>query len=205
MALTVENLSRQIEADLDWRHEELAIFREILTLDTVTAVRRASLFRGAWALLYAHYEGFCKYALQLLADFMREFPNCTGLSHSTFLFLHEKRMKAARALPTAEAYEFFRTTIDGLKAEPPPQITIETANNLWPSTLDELLNCMDLNTYSVIEQRDKIKTLVARRNDIAHGQKVFIKDLAYYLEYEDATRNLMYALALAIVDRAGKY
>ncbi|MGE0259869.1 MAG: MAE_28990/MAE_18760 family HEPN-like nuclease [Alphaproteobacteria bacterium] len=111
MGLTVEMLGRHIEADLDWRHEELAVFREILTLDTVTEVRRAALFRGAWALLYAHYEGFCKYALQLLADFLRELPDCIALTHPTFLFMHDKSMKAARSLPIADAYDFFRNTI----------------------------------------------------------------------------------------------
>lgn len=64
---------------------------------------------------------------------------------------------------------------------------------------------MNLDAYPVIDEPDKIKTLVARRNDIAHGQKVFIEDLTYYLEYENMTRNLMYALALAVIDRAAKY
>jgi hypothetical protein len=205
MALTIAQLERQVEVDLDWRHAELAIFRELLTLDTVTQVRRSALFRGAWAILYAHYEGFCKYSLQLLADYLRELPNCDTLPHATFLFVHDKSMRAAKSLPTAAAFEFFRTTIDQLRLQPPPETLIETKSNLWPSLLDEILSSLDLLSYGVIDQPEKIKTLVARRNDIAHGQKVFIRDLSYYLEYENATRNLMYALALAIVDRAAKY
>ncbi len=205
MTLTVAQLSRQIEADLDWRHEELAIFREVLALDTVTRVRRTALFRGAWALLYAHYEGFCKHSLQLLVEFMRGLPDCSVLTHPSFLYFHSRSINAARSLPTADAFDFFRNTIDDLKLLPPPEVTVETKSNLWPSLLQGLLDSLDLSSYSVIEHGDKIKTLVARRNDIAHGQKVFIKDLPYYLEYENMTRNLMYSLALAIVDRAEKY
>ncbi|WP_433935604.1 MAE_28990/MAE_18760 family HEPN-like nuclease [Brevundimonas diminuta] len=48
-------------------------------------------------------------------------------------------------------------------------------------------------------------SLVSRRNDIAHGKKVFIQDMTYYREYEDAASALMYNLALAIVDRASRY
>lgn len=205
MALTLAQLERQIELDLDWRHAELAIFRELLTLDTVTLVRKSALFRGAWALLYAHYEGFCRYALQLLADYIRMLPDCDGLAHPTFLFFHDKSMREAKSLPTAAAYEFFRITIEELRTKSPPEIVIDTKSNLWPSLLDELLSAMDMDAYGVIEQPEMLKTLVARRNDIAHGQKVFITDLTYYLEYENTTRNVMYALALAIIDRASRY
>lgn len=205
MPLTLAQLERQVEADLDWRHAELAIFRELLTVDTVTPLRKSALFRGAWALLYAHYEGFCKYSLQLLADYIRMLPDCARLAHPTFLFFHEKSMREAKSLPIPHAYEFFRTTIDDLRKQSPPEVLIDTKSNLWPSLLEELLGAMDLNTYGVIDKPEMIKTLVARRNDIAHGQKVFIADLTYYLEYENATRNVMYALALAIMDRAAKY
>lgn len=150
MALTLAKLERQVELDLDWRHAELAVFRELLTLDTVTALRKRALFRGAWALLYAHYEGFCKYTLQLLADYVRALPNCTSLAHPTFMFFHDRSMREAKSLPTAAAFEFFRVTVDQLKAQPPPEITIDTKSNLWPSLLEELLLAMDLASYGVI-------------------------------------------------------
>jgi len=120
-----------------------------------------------------------------------------------FLFLHDKSIRDAKTLPHAAAYEFFRNTLEKMKQNPPPSLTVDTKSNLWPSLLEELLYSFDIAPTSVIERPESIKTLVARRNDIAHGQKVFISDLAYYLEYENAVRNLMYALALAIIDRVG--
>jgi hypothetical protein len=140
-----------------------------------------------------------------LADYIRTLPDCGDLAHSTFIFVHEKSIREAKSLPTAAVYEFFRNTIDELRAKPPPEVIIDTRSNLWPSLLEELLSAMDLTAYDVIEHPEMIKTLVARRNDIAHGQKVFIADLTYYLEYENIARSLMYALALAIIDRAEKY
>ncbi len=147
MAVTLAQLERQVELDLDWRHAELAIFRELLTLDTVTPVRKSALFRGAWALLYAHYEGFCKYALQLLADYIRILPDCVSSTQPTFLFFHDQNMREAKSLPTAAAYEFFSVTIEELRTRPPPEIVIDTKSNLWPSLLEELLSAMDLNSY----------------------------------------------------------
>lgn len=108
-------------------------------------------------------------------------------------------------MATAEAYEFFRVTVEALRQAPPPVGIVETKSNLWPDLLQNILSDLDLQSYDVVPSPVLIKTLVARRNDIAHGQKVFIKDLTYYREYEDATSALMYELALAIVDRASKY
>lgn len=201
----LDALEKQIEQDLDWRHAELAIFREILTLDSITTVRKAALFRASWSLLYAHYEGFCKHSLQLLVEFMASFADCKALTDSTFIFLHDKILRKGKSGNNAEAYEFFRTTLETYRSEPPPKVAIDTKSNLWPSLLRELLQCLDIPVSGILDQETMIKTLVARRNDIAHGQKVFIKDLPVYLEYENATRNLMYGLALAIVDRAAAY
>ncbi|WP_339872631.1 MAE_28990/MAE_18760 family HEPN-like nuclease [uncultured Brevundimonas sp.] len=205
MALTVAQLSTQIEADLDWRHAELAVFRELLILDAGNSIRRNVLFRGAWAILYAHYEGFCKYSLQLLAEFLQGLPDCAALPHSTFLFVHDKKMRQAKGLPTSEAYEFFRVTVEALRAGPPPVGSVDTKSNLWPNLLDKILIDLDLQSYGVVQSPVMVKTLVSRRNDIAHGQKVFIKDLTYYKEYEQVVSEIMYSLALAIVDRASRY
>lgn len=47
-----------------------------------------------------------------------------------------------------------------------------------------------------------LATLVARRNDIAHGKKVFIRDMTYYHDYEQAVDAVMVGLALAVVGKA---
>lgn len=127
------------------------------------------------------------------------------MAHPTFLFFHDKGMRDAKASSVATAYEYFQNTINQIRLQPPPEVTVDTKSNLWPSLLEELLVSLDLGAYGVIDEPEKLKTLVARRNDIAHGQKVFIADMTYYLEYENLTRNVMYALALAIIDRAAKY
>lgn len=46
--------------------------------------------------------------------------------------------------------------------------------------------------------------MVARRNEIAHGQKMIIKDIQEYKKYEDAALEVMHELAVSIVDALDK-
>ena len=54
---------KQIEADLDWRESELAVLRKHLLSTTVGSTQETTFLRTNLAMLYAHYEGFCKFAL----------------------------------------------------------------------------------------------------------------------------------------------
>ena len=55
--------SQQLEEDLSWREGEIASLK--LAIVAAVPSRRAPLLRAAWALLYAHYEGFCRFAWAL--------------------------------------------------------------------------------------------------------------------------------------------
>ncbi|WP_424361114.1 MAE_28990/MAE_18760 family HEPN-like nuclease [Methylocystis parvus] len=199
----ISKLEASIEADLDWRHAELAVYREILATLGENEIKRKAMYRAAWALIYAHYEGFCKYCLEGYIEFLSSaMQDCVGFSDRMFVFMIEKEIKKARSLSSDGIYAFYANDIPKIRVSAPPKIGIETNSNLWPTLLRSILDRLELGSYSIILDEAKIKTLVARRNDIAHGKKVFIEDLRYYLEYERAASNLMYSLALAIVDRA---
>jgi hypothetical protein len=202
MSASVSELTKQLEQDLDWRSAELAIFRELLVLHGPTRIRTNALFRAAWLLLYAHYEGFCKYALQLYAEFLGSLPTCEPLSDATFIYIHQAAIRTARSKPAAEIFRFFREEIDLLRSAPPPVAEVDTQSNLWPNLLERMLLSFDIPTAEILCDATKIKTLVGRRNDIAHGKQVFINDIKYYSEYEGSAQALMYSLALAIVDKA---
>jgi uncharacterized alkaline shock family protein YloU len=49
--------------------------------------------------------------------------------------------------------------------------------------------------------RHKLKTLVSRRIEIAHGKQNVTMDLNYYVQYEMTVYNVMYELALRIDER----
>src|SRR6202011_3735888 len=113
----------------------------------------------------------------------------------------EAEIRKAKSLPSHELFKFFGEEVDLLRAQTPKFPNVDTKSNLWPNLLEEILVKLDLASSSILLERRKLETLVARRNDIAHGKKVFIDDIEYYLEYERAATNTMYALALAVSDR----
>jgi hypothetical protein len=152
--------------------------------------------------LYAHYECFCKYALQLYSEFLTSFPTCECLYDETFVFVHQAAIRRAKNKAEVETFRFFREEIDSLRRAPPPVVEVDTQSNLWPNLLEHILFSFDIPAAETLSDAVKIKTLVAWRNDIAHGKQVFINDLKYYSEYEGATQALMYSVALAIVEKA---
>jgi len=57
-----------LEKDLQWREAELASLKRLAINATSNSVTHQSLLRALWALLYAHYEGFTKFAWDTLLD-----------------------------------------------------------------------------------------------------------------------------------------
>jgi hypothetical protein len=57
------------------------------------------------------------------------------------------------------------------------------------------LDCKLIDNHKI-----KIKTLVGRRNDIAHGKINTISSIEEYQIYENAALDVMYELAVLVVD-----
>jgi len=198
-------LEKTIEIDLDWRNAEIAIFREQLSLGVQTETKKRAMFRAGWLLLYAHYEGFSKFCLEIYIEYMCSIlKDCHGIPDKTFVYFVDKEIKSTKSMSSEDTFLFFKNEINSLRTKSPKPLMVDTKSNLWPEVLLELISKLDLTGYTIISDEKKLKTLVARRNDIAHGKSVFIDDLHYYLEYERVVINTMYELALAVVDRSGK-
>jgi len=200
-------ISKYIEDDLDWRHAELVSLKKLVSDADKDSVRQVALLRALWALLYAHYEGFCKYAWDLYLEFLqkegvkrkdcephiiklsllKDFKEMRGdLSPTSIMDFCEKKYK----LLLQDTIEF--------------EIKLETESNLWPNLLRDNLILLGLPHVMVDTNILKLKTLVKRRNDIAHGKKMIIKNLEEYKKYEEAAFSVMYELALELVDSVEK-
>ncbi|SEH22577.1 MAE_28990/MAE_18760 family HEPN-like nuclease [Rhizobium sp. NFR12] len=192
----------KITQDLDWRETELGALKILLVRDDITSNQKSSLLRAAWTMLYAHYEGFVKNALSVFfAEVERSIVGCHVLPTPTRILAHSKSMKVIRSLPAAEmivALDSFHT-IQALEIPSFPEV--ETDSNLWPNKLIELLEGADIRSEFVEARRIELRTLVQRRNDIAHGKRNLIGEISYYNQFEDAVYGLMYDLAFAIEAR----
>ena len=192
----------QIEQDLDWRDSELAVLKILLANGDLPEREKLVLFRAAWALLYAHYEGFCKFALTVFYDSIKVSGKLTNqLPARMQVFALEKKIKLVKNLPAVD----FINRITSFHAEDmrsePEFPDVDTKSNLWSSVFEDLLCCASIEVASFSSSKRKIDTLVGKRNAIAHGEREIILDFDYYTVYHDAVRDVMYDLAISIDDR----
>lgn len=193
------NILDAITNDLEWREGEIASIRLLLSSPGITSGQKRGLLRAAWALLYAHYEGFCKNTLITFYDSIsRSGIICKDLPHSTKIFALEKKLRTMRNMTDCDLLSEitdFETCCLSLSPQFPD---IDTQSNLWPSVLIDLMETADLRTEKVREHEIKLKTLVRRRNEIAHGENNIIEEIEYYNTYESAVYDVLYDLALQV-------
>ena len=189
----------EIENDLDWREAELAIFRIQLSENDRSPKVRRVFIRSAWALLYAHFEGFCKFALTAYYDEIRHRGlRCCDLPASLRDFALDSQLRRLKNLPRDEAIDAILEFSTVHLVATPTFPEVETDSNLSSKKLADLLSCADIKLSSLEDHGRKIDTLVSRRNKIAHGEREQIDEVAYYLTFEDAAKMVMYDLALSI-------
>ena len=189
----------QITRDLDWRESELGSLKILLKNPTISLKQREVLLRAAWAMLYAHYEGYSKFCLTVFFDeAQKRVVQCKNLPTKTRALALAKTLRKIKSFDSVEmlhALEAFpQNCLDGR----PDFSEVNTNSNLWPNLLVNLLTSADLNPAVVQGHKTKIDTLVSRRNGIAYGERDIIKEIDYYLTYEEAVYDVMYALAFEI-------
>jgi len=135
-----------ISRDLDWREAEIASMRLLLSRRDISSKQVEVLLRAAWALLYAHYEGFIKYCLTLFyEEISARSVKCEHLPIPTQIFALAKVLKQIRTMPPAEmineVINFQSRHLDSFASFP----EVDTDSNLWPETLIALLISADLD------------------------------------------------------------
>lgn len=201
---------QQIEDDLDWRTEELASLKHQIVVQATGSIAERALLRAIWAMLYAHYEGFCKFAFNLYVDQVEQLaPKRRELQKSILLLTLDESVRKLRGnLSTANCYEYFDATMHTLlndaAAFPKDPKTNEFAmkgnSNLYPQKLRD--NCDDLCLASplVTTHHGRLHVLVTRRNDIAHGRQEIVKDIREYQEFEGPVVDVMHEIGLAVIE-----
>lgn len=189
----------EIERDLDWREKELALLRVRLADRGGHETEKRVLFRAAWALLYAHYEGFTKFALTVYFEELgKSGQPCAQLPLLTQCFALRPELRRMKKKPDLEFLESILDFEGAHLTSPATFPSVETQSNLWPAVLEELLAYADIELPSLQMHSWKLKTLVSRRNKIAHGERHIIQDLPYYIQFEDAFKIVSYELAYEI-------
>lgn len=189
---------KDIEADLKWRETELATLK-ILCEACKTPTQKRAMLRSMLAMLYAHFEGFCKNTLVQLAKAITKegYPTKNHIRPIIITSIGPE-LKKTRSLEIDPWVDFIESNFIALMNGP---LQIEekefASSNLHPSVLKELCSKLGVAIDELDQNQNLIRSLVGRRNDIAHGQSSDVKDIKDYNNLEDAAIKVMYALALA--------
>lgn len=189
--------------DVEWREDELAAFRTEYTRTSKHTVKGRALRRAYLALLYAHYEGFCKKAWEeILIEVSRSGYPISRIRPSISCRFLKPEIAQLRSCSGAESVDtvlqFRQRLMDRIG---PDYEKIETSN-LWPRVLNEVLEDFGMSHSYVEEKSVTLNSLVARRNDIAHGENVGIDDNDL-VAMHDAVWHVILELVIETVDFFG--
>jgi hypothetical protein len=194
-----------LERDLQWREAELTSLKILAITAPSGSVTQQSLLRAMWALLYAHFEGFTKFCWDTIFDHIQSAKLLNSeLDEKFVLIALESDFKELRGgLDAVALWEFFSMrlpTAMSKRASFPDDLRLKTESNLWPNVFERESKKIGIMCSELDRHRTRIKTLVARRNDIAHGKSMTIATVQEYNEYENATICLMHELALKTLE-----
>ena len=194
----------ELESDLQWREQELASLKRSAIANRGNEVAYRSTLRALWTMLYAHYEGFTKFCWDTFLDELhkREIDRAKLAEALKILSLETFFAEARGDTSSANLWDIFAQGLpDALQAiaKFPEKCRPSTESNLWPAVFRRGSARLGISCDELDDNEARMRALVARRNDIAHGQKMIIKSIGDYEPFEKAAFDLMHELALAVI------
>lgn len=180
-----------LEADLHWREAELASLKRIAITNSSNEITYRAVLRASWAMLYAHFEGFTKFCWDLLLDEVqgKRVP-VSQLEDGFRMIALEKSLKSfKRDVSSTAIWNYFTIELPAIldaEAVFHADCRLDPESNLWPNVFERECSKIGVTSNAIQEQRAHIKSLVSRRNDIAHGKTMTIKSVSEYADYEKA-------------------
>lgn len=215
--MNVADVRAEMEGDLSWRQDEIRFLQNQSVL--LASVDQQDQFRRAMiVLLYAHFEGYCKFALSVYVNVVNQAglpcrdANVALAAASLGDVLAALRNPSSKcdefrnALPDdsglhlfAREREFVEKTA-GLEARRVtiPDGVVDMESNLKPVVLRKNLYRLGLpiDTFESVE--GPINRLLNSRNKIAHGESKSGVPLKSYEEVRDAVYQVMQSLTIEV-------
>lgn len=192
---TLEQLSDSLAADLVWRKKELADLKSLIGTGRMSSSKEKALLRSGITILYAHWEGFVKTAASSYLEYiaMKRLRYSELSSNFVALALKAKLSQANetnKATIFTEAIDFIRSQLEE-RSSVPYRDVVQTGSNLSSSIFREITCILGLD-YSLYETKQVLidEKLLARRNNIAHGEYLLL-DKQDYLELHSQVINMM--------------
>jgi hypothetical protein len=224
--VNLEALRVEFEEEQTWRQNEIRFLRN--QIENIVSLAEKMQFRRALVvMLYAHYEGFCKFALLQYVRAVNQatikgeeasFAIVAGAWARIFVELEMGNQKSnifRNKLPDdSRLHRFSRrrdfveqfTKFTSLIAQI-PEDTVDTESNLWPIVMQKNLYLLGLDHTLFSEHDNTIHQLINRRNNIAHGTDRIGFTAEQYEKLESAVFEIMDDLMQVILEavQEGRY
>lgn len=180
----------ELNSEWDWREAEIRRLRNLISLEN-DEVLRDEFRKALIVVLYAHFEGFCVFALQhyrLAVNGAR--LNCgdvipailAGAWEPVFVAMQtgDEKCKVLRQLLPNDSRlhihwrrRHFVEDVGRLNSLPVnvPEEVIDAESNLKPTVLQRNLFVLGLDHQFVVPHIAEIQRLLKTRNNIAHGDR----------------------------------
>jgi len=195
-------ISKTLTNDLKWRESELSfLFKQLISTNPGSTQEQA-LLRANLTMIYAHYEGFCKFALGEYIDALEKLKlkriqlKWKLATFSMTSFHKELLNETNQADFFTKLFNEFDLHINEVATYSRP----EQISNLWPDLLASWLNKLDLDDKCVNDEHVTLEALVTHRNQIAHGKKLTVSNRGELIKYSKAATLAMHQVAVGIVD-----
>jgi hypothetical protein len=167
-------LQDTLDGDLAWRRKELHVYKT--SVERAEAAKKQALLRGAIAVLYAHWEGFVRMAIQSYLEFVRQRRLKLGELSACFVALAAKaRLHTMNQTTKAKLHvafvEWMFAELDK-RAQLPHGSSLRTRGNLSVEVFQNILNAVGLpyrGEYALAE-KPIMERLLELRNELAHGE-----------------------------------
>lgn len=197
---------KQIETDLAWRELEMAFLKKQLLQTAPGSAQEVTLLRTNLAMLYAHYEGFCKFALGTYIDALEKL-NLRPVDVRWPIAAQSLGAFHSELKGIADPSEFFRKVLTDFEGQLNAVATYarpEGVANLWPDVLTTWLTRLGLDSTVVQNEKTLLKQLVNSRNQIAHGKKLTVASRTELEKHVQAATLAMHEVAIGIADALDK-
>lgn len=189
---TLSQFQEALDADMGWRIREISTFR---LASKKNSAEQPALIRGGVAILYAHWEGFIKSSSENYLNFVNNQGHRYRELKTCFVVFGMKRQLALlsdsrKSMKSIEALNFVLTELDK-PAQMSLSSAINTESNLRSSVFTNIATSIDIaldryeTKFNLID-----KSLVDRRNSIAHGEYLDLKP-DEFIELADEMLTLM--------------
>lgn len=200
---TLDELQDGLDSDLAWRRTELQALKS--QGRSASGAARDALCRAGVALLYAHWEGYVKYALSSYFRFVAVRKLTYGELHPSFVAKGVEHAVARHGLSDTElqtARVAWILDAGPLRSRFPGKDGVDTRSNLNSETWRDLLLSLGLSSSLLETKRHLIDySLLRARNEIAHGRYAPIQWEAYD-EMHDEILGLLAEVKTLVLDSA---